>query len=154
MFALACSYNEGLSLRYRRQSLFVILLVGLLCIGFPTNFKHRAARCRELRTVADTCELDSLILVRRSRCTDQLCGDQREDISLAGRQRRKVSRCDTACGNDRMMPRNLSIVDDFANIGSMQDTEPEIGITELCHIECSLHHVITEILAIGTGIGN
>lgn len=53
-----------------------------------------------------------------------------------------------------MMPRNLSIVDDFANIGSMQDTEPEIGITELCHIECSLHHVITEILAIGTGIGN
>ena len=104
MFTLACGNREGLSLRYRRQSLFLILFVGLLGIGFPTHFKHRAARCRELRTVADTHELDRFILVSRSRCTDQLYGNQREDISLTRRQRRKVSRSDTACGDNCMMP--------------------------------------------------
>ena len=154
MFALACSNRESLSLRYRRQSLFLILLVGLLFIGFPTHFKHRAACCRELRTVADTCELDRFILVRRSRCTDQLCCDQRKDILFTRRQRRKVSRSDTACGDNCMMPRYLSIVDNLRNIGSMRNAKPEIGITELCHIKCRLRHIIAEILAVSTRISD
>ena len=98
-------------------NLFVLIV--LLDKAFPTHIKHRAARCRELRTFADTCQLDSFILVRRSRCTNQPCGDQRENIFLTCRQRRKVSRSDTACGDNCMMPRNLSIVDDISNIGSM-----------------------------------
>ena len=52
MFALACLCGKVLSLGYRRQSLFIILLVGLLGVGFPTNIKDSPAVCRELRTVA------------------------------------------------------------------------------------------------------
>ena len=36
----------------------------------------------------------------------------------------------------------------------MRDTKPEIGITELCHIESRQRHIIIEILAVGTGISD
>ena len=147
MFRLFCGHNKSLSLRYRRQSFFLILFVGLLCIGFPAHFKHRAARCRELCTIADSCELDRFIFVCRSRCTDQLCGYQREDIFLAVWQRRKVSRSNTACGDDGVVSRYLSIVDDFCNTGSMRNTKPEMRITEFYHIKSRLRHIIAEILA-------
>jgi len=52
------------------------------------------------------------------------------------------------------MSRYLTVVDDLCNIGSMEDTEPEIGITELCNIKSCLCHIIAEILAVGTGISD
>ena len=36
----------------------------------------------------------------------------------------------------------------------MRDTEPEIGITKLCNIECRLRHIIAEIQAVSTRISD
>lgn len=126
MFALACCYRESLSLRYRRKSFFIgLFLVGLPNKAFPPHIKDGSACCRELRTIADTCQLDSFILVLRSRCTNQLCGDQREYILFTCRQRRKVSRDDTVCGYNRMMPRYLAVVDDLFISGVWEMPNPK-----------------------------
>ena len=132
MFALACSYNEGLPLRNRRQSIIsFFILVGLLGKAFPPHIKDGSACCRKLRPIADTCQLDGFILVCRSRCTDQLCSNQNEDILFTCRQRRKISRGDIVCGDNRMMSRYLAVVDDLFYIRSMGDTEPEIAVAFL-----------------------
>lgn len=52
------------------------------------------------------------------------------------------------------MSRYLAVVDDLFYIRDMGDTEPEIGITELCNIKSCLCHIIAEILAVGTGISD
>ena len=105
MFAIACCYRESLSLRYRRKSFFIgLFLVGLPDKAFPPHIKDGSACCRKLRAVADTRQLDSIVLMSRSRCTDQLSGDQGKDILFTCRQRRKISRGDTACGDNCMMP--------------------------------------------------
>ena len=52
------------------------------------------------------------------------------------------------------MSRYLAVVDDLRNIGSMRDTEPEVGITELCHIKSRLRHIIGQELTIRARVCN
>ena len=140
MFALACLHRKSLSLRYSRQGFFHIL------IGFdktfPAHIKDGSACCRKFSFIAHRCDFYSFIFVSRSSRTNQLCGNQREDIFLAIRQRIKVSRCNVDCGNNGMVSRYFSIVYDLFYIGRMRNAEPENRIAEVHHIKSCLQHII------------
>ena len=67
-------------------------------------------------------------------------------------ERRMTGNYHVRCGageNSEMISKNY-----LSLFGSMRDTKPEIGITELCHIKCRLRHIIAEILAVSTRISD